>query len=279
VSHPDLDTSVPNVARMYDYMLGGRENFQADRDAAERILRLAPGVRQMVLDHRAFLRRAVRYLTEQGISQFLDIGTGLPSQDNVHEVAHETDPRAKVAYVDRDPIVVSHGQALLAKSRHVIVVNADLREPDALLRRVSGHLDFTRPVAVLLLHVLNFVADDDDPARIVTCLREALCPGSYLVIAHVTGDDVPGDIEARARATYDHANDSLWPRAKDQVLGFFDGFSLVEPGLTHVHDWRAETGATGARDVAAAWVGVARKPLPALIDCRGRRGRVACAAL
>jgi S-adenosyl methyltransferase len=273
VSRPDLDTSVPNVARMYDYMLGGRENFQADRDAADRILRLVPGVRQIVLDNRAFLRRAVRYLTARGITQFLDIGTGLPSQDNVHEVAHETDPEAKVAYVDRDPIVVSHGQALLAKSRHVIVVNADLREPDALLRRVGEHLDFTRPVGVLLLHVLNFVADADDPAQIIAYLREALCPGSYLVIAHVTGDGVSGDIEARARATYDRANDRLWPRAKDQILGFFDGFSLVEPGLTPVHEWRAgddadnegaadgdaADGAVAGRDVTVAWAGVGRK--------------------
>jgi SAM-dependent methyltransferase len=279
VSRPGLDTSVPNVARMYDYMLGGRENFQADRDAAERILRLMPGVREMVLDNRAFLRRAVRYLAEQGISQFLDIGTGLPSQENVHEVAHRTNPEAKVAYVDRDPIVVSHGKALLAKSRHVIVVNADLCEPEALLRRVDGHLDFTRPVAVLLLHVLNFVADDDDPARIIACLREALCPGSYLAIAHVTGDGVPGDIEARARATYDQANDRLWPRAKDRVLGFFDGFGLVEPGLTPVHEWRADEGACCGREVSVAWVGVGRKPSPTLTDCRDRRAPVACATL
>lgn len=260
MSHPDLDTSVPNAARMYDYMLGGRENFQADRDAAERILRLAPGIRQMALDNRAFLRRAVRYLSEEGISQFLDIGTGLPSQDNVHEVAHEVNRAARIAYVDRDPIVVSHATALLAKSRQVIVVNADLREPAGLLSQVTGHLDFTKPVAVLLLHVLNFISDDDDPAGIVASLRETLCPGSYLVIAHVTGDGVPGDIEARARATYDHANDRLWPRCKDQVLRFFEGFSLVEPGLTHVHEWHAEPGATYVRDMPVAWVGVGRKP-------------------
>lgn len=251
---------MPNVARMYDYMLGGRENFQADRDAAERILRLVPGIRQMVLDNRAFLRRAVRYLRRQGISQFLDIGTGLPSQNNVHEVAHESDPGARVAYVDRDPVVVSHGNALLAKSPQVIVAKADLRQPQDLLCQVGGHLDFSKPVAVLLLHVLNFIADDDDPAAIVTALKEAICPGSYLVIGHVTADGFSGDIEARARATYDHANDRLWPRGRDQVLRFFDGFSLVEPGLTHVHDWRAESATARGRDVSAAWVGVARKP-------------------
>jgi hypothetical protein len=245
---------------MYDYMLGGTENFQADRDAAERILKLTPGVRQMVLDNRAFLRRVVRYLSQEGISQFLDIGTGLPSQDNVHEVAHEVNPVARVAYVDRDPVVVSHGNALLTKSRHVIVVNADLREPKALLSHVSGHLDFTKPVAVLLLHVLNFVSDDDDPAAILTSLKDALCPGSYLAIGHVTQDDVPDDIAARARETYRQSSANLWPRGKDQVLGFFDGFSLVEPGLTSAHEWHAEPGAAHGRDITASWVGVGRKP-------------------
>lgn len=260
MNHLGLDTSVPNVARMYDYLLGGRENFKADRDAAERILKLVPGIRQVMADNRAFLCRAVRYLTQQGVSQFLDIGAGLPCRNNVHEVAHEADPEARVAYVDRDPVVVSHGRALLAKSRHVIVVDADLRQPRALLSQVSGHLDFTKPVAVVIAHVLNFISDEDDPAGIVTSLKDALCPGSYLVIGHAARDGVPADVAARVRETYDQSSDRLWLRGRDEVLRFFDGFCLVDPGLTFARDWRATPGAPHGPTVAATWAGVARKP-------------------
>lgn len=254
---------------MYDYMLGGRENFQADREAAERILKLLPGLRQSVQDTRAFLRRAVRYLVERGIDQFLDIGAGLPTQDNVHNVAHAANPDVKVAYVDRDPLVVSHGNALLAKSEHVIVEQADLRRPEELLSlpSIEQHLDLARPVAVILLNVLNFISDDDNPAGIVAALKDALCPGSYLVIGHVTPDHVPPHAVARALATYEDASDNLWPRGKDQVLRFFDGFTLVEPGLTteqawYPPDWSAQdNGGAHRRTVSTGWVGIGRKPL------------------
>ena len=212
-------------------MLGGRENFQADRNAAESVLKVLPEVRQSVRDNRAFLRRAVRYLSEQGISQFLDIGSGLPTQDNVHEIAHEANPDAKVAYVDRYPVVVSHGNALLAKSEQVIVVPADLRQAKALLclPSVREHLDFTQPVAVIFLQVLHFVADDDDPAGIVAVFKDAVRSGSYLVIGHVTEDHMPEHVAARAVTTYRRAND-VWPRGKDQILRLFDGFDLVRAG-------------------------------------------------
>ena len=216
----------------------------------------------------------MRYLASEGIGQFLDIGSGIPTSGNVHEVAQLANPAARVVYADVDPVAIAHSKAILAGNDKAAIIDADVRQPEKILANdtVSRLIDFTRPVGVLLLHVLNFVADADDPAQIIAYLREALCPGSYLVIAHVTGDGVSGDIEARARATYDRANDRLWPRAKDQILGFFDGFSLVEPGLTPVHEWRAgddadddgandgaADGAVAGRDVTVAWAGVGRK--------------------
>lgn len=261
MDHPSLDTSIPNVARIYDYVLGGRENFQADRNAADSLLKILPQMRQTVRDNRAFLRRVVRYLSEQGISQFLDIGSGLPTQDNVHEIAHEANPGAKVAYVDCDPIVVSHGNALLAKSKQVLVVRADLRKAKALLASppVQDHLDFSQPVAVILLQVLHFVADDDDPAGIVAAYRDTLCPGSYLVVGQCTRDHVPEHVSARVLNTYRRYND-LWPRSKEQVQRFFDGFDLVEPGLTPEHAWHPGPDGPPERSIATGWVGVARKP-------------------
>jgi SAM-dependent methyltransferase len=247
---------------MYDYLLGGRENFQADRDAADSLLRVLPEVKQTVRDNRAFLYRVVRYLSEQGIDQFLDIGSGLPTQQNVHEVAHLANPRARVAYVDLDAVVVSHGNALLTKSQHVIVVRADFRQAKALLSlpEIREHLDFARPVAVILLQVLHFVSDVDDPAAIVAAFRDALCPGSYLVIGHVSGDQVPDHIHARALAIYRRASE-FWPRSKDEIRRLFDGFELLEPGLTPEHAWRPGPSGPPARTRPTGWAGVARKPL------------------
>lgn len=258
MGHSLLDTSNPNAARIYDYLLGGRENFQADRDAAESILRALPGCRVTVRDNRAFLSRAVRYLAEQGISQFLDLGSGLPTQDNVHDIVHRVNPEARVVYVDSDPLVVSHGNALLAKSDRVIVVQADLRHGQALLSlpAVRAHLDFTKPAAVILLQVLHFVPDSDDPAGVVATYKDALCCGSYLVLGHVTGDYVPDHAAARAIAAYQY---NLWPRSRGRILSFFSGLDLVEPGLTPECDWRSEPGGELGRKVPGTFVGVARK--------------------
>ena len=243
-------------------MLGGRENFQADRSAAESVLRIFPETKQKVRENRAFLRRAVGYLSEQGIRQFLDIGSGLPTQDNVHEVAHEVNPDAKVVYVDHDPVVVSHGNALLAKSEQVIVVQADFREPQELLGlpAIRKHLDFAQPVAVILLQVLHFVSDEDDPARIVATFKDAFCSGSFLVLGQISGDDIPEDVRARAVQAYSSAS-GLWLRGKDQIQRLFDGFDLVEPGLTPEHAWRPGPGGAHERLATTGWVGVARKPL------------------
>ena len=243
-------------------MLGGRENFQADRSAAESVLRILPETKQKVRENRAFLRRAVGYLSEQGIRQFLDVGSGLPTQDNVHEVAHEVNPDAKVVYVDHDPVVVSHGNALLAKSEQVIVVEADFRDPQALLSlpAIRGHLDFARPVAVILLQVLHFVSDEEDPAGIVAAFKDAFCSGSFLVIGQISGDDLPEDVMARAVQAYSSAS-GLWHRGKDQIRRLFDGFDLVEPGLTPEHAWRPGPGGAPEQLLTTGWVGVARKLL------------------
>lgn len=261
MDRPLLDPSAPNVARMYDYMLGGRENFQADRDAVESLLGVLPELRETVRDNRAFLCRVVRYLAGQGIGQFLDIGSGLPTQENVHEIAHRVNPHAKVAYVDSDPVVVSHGNALLAKSQQVTVVQADFRQAEALLGRpeIREHLDFAQPIAVLLNQILHFVPDEDDPAGIVAAFKKELCSGSYLVIGHVTGDHLPRDVHAKSLAAYRKAND-LWPRGKDEIHRFFDGFDLVEPGLVPEHAWRPRLGQAPERLMPVNWAGVAVKP-------------------
>jgi hypothetical protein len=244
---PNIDTSTANVARMYDYYLGGKDNFEADRVAAEKVLAQMPGQRRSALENRRFLRRAVGFLTaEAGIDQFLDIGVGLPTQGAVHEVAHEINPRSRVAYVDYDPVVVAHGNALLATPDQSVVVAEDIRRPRELLANpvIRAHLDFDRPVAVLVLAIFHFVPDEDDPAAITACLREALAPGSYLVLTHVCRELLPDKAAAaRAKDVYQKAGQPIQARSTEEIRGFFGDFELVEPGLVPKHAWRQETGA------------------------------------
>jgi SAM-dependent methyltransferase len=262
---PDgLDTSVPNVARMYDYYLGGKDNFEADRMAAEEIVRLVPAIRTQAIENRKFLRLAVRYLTvEAGIDQFLDIGVGLPTQGAVHKVAHEANPEARVAYVDYDPVVVCHASALLARPDSSVAVRGDLREPAALLEDpvIRNHLDFSRPVAVILVAVLHFVSDDDDPAGIIAAIRDALAPGSYLVISHAVRGRVPdrGAVD-RVHKIYDQAGQRAYPRAEAEIMGLLDGFELIRPEVMAPYARLPERGAA----VSASPIGcrvLARKPL------------------
>ena len=248
---------------MHHYFLGGRETFQADRVAAERALAALPAMRTSAIASRQFLRRAVTFLvSEAGIDQFLDIGPGLPAKGAVHEVAHEVNPRARVVYADYDPVVVSHGNAMLAHSDQSVIVQADLRQPDALLQvpEVRQHLDFDRPVALLLLAIVHFVSDADDPAGIIARLRDALPPGSYLALTHVSADLV-ADKEAarRALAAYDRANARGWSRSREQILRFFDGFELVAPGLVPKPRWRPLPGDPAADLPDISWAGVGRK--------------------
>ena len=260
---PEIDTGTANVARMYDYWLGGKDNFEADRIAAEKVLSQMPGQRRSAIENRRFLRRAVGFLAgAAGIDQFLDIGVGLPTQGAVHEVAHEVNPRSRVAYVDYDPVVVAHGNALLATPDQSVVVQADVRRPAELLANpvIREHLDFDRPIAVLLLAIVHFVQDSDDPAGVVAVLREALVPGSYLVLTHICQELLPDKAAAaRAKDVYQRAGQPIKARSADEIRGFFGDFELVEPGLVAKHGWRPAEG-TPAHDPADISLGgVGRK--------------------
>jgi SAM-dependent methyltransferase len=233
------------VARIYDYLLGGKDNFASDRAAAEKLIELTPNIREGVQANRRFLSRAVRFLAEAGIRQFLDIGAGLPTQENVHQVVLRAAPESSVVYIDNDPIVLSHGRALLADNGQTIVLDGDLREPEAILDdpRVSGHIDFDRPVGLLLLAVLHFIPEDDIAERIVKTLRDRLAPGSALVISHLSFGDLEDDKLRKGREVYSRTSaGSATPRPHAQILRFFDGFTLVEPGLVSTDDWRPEAG-------------------------------------
>jgi len=238
---PGIDPTVPSVARIYDYLLGGKDNFAADRAAAEKLIELTPNVREGVRGNRRFLSRAVRFLADSGIRQFLDIGAGLPTQENVHEVALRAAPDSHIVYVDNDPIVLTHGRALLADYTNTIVVDGDLRNPAGILDdpRVTGHLDFSKPVAVLLVAILHFIDDNDEAAEIMRVLRERLVPGSGLVISHVSFGDLRDDEIREMRQLYKRSVGQPHPRTYDEVLSFFEGFDLVEPGLFS-GEWRGD---------------------------------------
>ncbi|MFI9272370.1 SAM-dependent methyltransferase [Kitasatospora sp. NPDC052896] len=260
----ELHPEIPHPARMYDYYLEGKDHFPADRAAAERVLALGPMVRISARANRAFLRRAVRQLAELGVDRFLDIGTGIPTAGNTHEVAREVNPDARVVYVDNDPIVLAHSRALLAGSApgRASVVAGDLRDPAALLTepRIRALLAEGRPVALLLLAVLHFVEDADGPRAIVRRLVEALPPGSYLALSHATGDFVPERERGRGPAIYRATSAPLALRGKDDVAGFFDGLQLLDPGLVTAAQWRPDRPAEETDSRVAIWSAVARKP-------------------
>jgi S-adenosyl methyltransferase len=256
-----LDTSVPHIARVYDYWLGGKDNFAADRVVAEQVIATLPEIRLSVRAQRAFLGRAVHYLAaEAGIRQFLDIGTGLPSANNTHEVAQRAAPESRVVYVDNDPIVLLHARSLLTSLPEgaTAYVDADLRDIGAILARASAVLDFGRPVAVMLLGVLHCVPDEDHPAALVAELMAAMAPGSYLVISHPASDVTTAQMASSMRAYNDQAAVPLTARSHAEVTGFFAGLDLIDPGLVQLHRWRAGTGAPG-RDLPN-YGAVARKP-------------------
>ncbi|WP_433496568.1 SAM-dependent methyltransferase [Sphaerimonospora sp. CA-214678] len=240
-----INTAVPHPARVYDYLLGGKDNFAADREAAEKLIEVSPGTREGVRAHRAFLRRAVRHLVaEAGVSQFLDIGTGIPTQGNTHEIAQEVDPGARVAYVDNDPIVLVHGRALLKGSAAgtTTVIEADLRQPEAILShpQVRDILDFTRPVAVILAGVLHFVTDEEDPYAAVERFKAAVPAGSHLLLSHVTLDFAPQVEEDEFTKPYDNSTAPMVPRTHADVLRFFDGWDVIDPGVVEVVKWRPD---------------------------------------
>ena len=236
-----LDTSVPNVARVYDYLLGGKDNYAVDRAAAAELVRLIPDARRACHQNRQFLSRAVRFLAgEAGIRQFIDIGTGLPTQGSVHEVAQDFTPGARVIYVDYDPVVVSHAQALLVRAPATVAINGDLRKPDQILSHpaVEALIDFTEPVAILLVAVLHFLRDDDKPCEIVDTLKAAMPAGSYLVLSHVTSDNIPAEAARDVSDLYEQTTAPGAARTRQEIERFFDGMEMVEPGLVNVCNWK-----------------------------------------
>jgi O-methyltransferase involved in polyketide biosynthesis len=257
-----FDTSVPHIARVYDYWLGGKDNYEADRAAAEKVVATFPDVLVSVRAQRAFLGRAVHYLVaEAGIRQFLDIGTGLPAANNTHEVAQRIAPESRVCYVDNDPIVLLHAQALLTSSPQgaTAYIDADIRDTGKILAAAAGVLDFSQPVAVMLLGVLHCIPDEDDPAAIVARLTAAVPPGSYLVIAHPASDVT----EQLSRTMGDYNKQAAAPltaRTHAEVCGFFAGLDLVEPRVVQLHRWRPGTGDVGQGRELANYGGVGRKP-------------------
>jgi SAM-dependent methyltransferase len=255
-----VDASVPNAARVYDFFLGGTDNYAADRELARKILAILPDTAAVCRDNRAFLQRAVRFLAgEAGIRQFLDIGAGLPTMGNVHEVARETAPVSRVAYVDYDPAVLSQARALLAGDRNVVTAAGDLRQPHALLAdaAVRQLIDFSQPVAVLIVAVLHFVADADRPHAAVRAVMDALPAGSYLVLTHSTPDDVPDDVTEAMKAVYSGASAQVTPRSSTDIARFFDGLELVSPGLVNVTRWRPDPPSPSPRR-SLVYAGVAR---------------------
>jgi hypothetical protein len=257
-----LDTTVPHIARVYDYLLGGKDNFAADRAAGEAMVAAYPHIVSSMTANRTFLARAVRYLAgEQGMRQFLDIGTGIPTANNTHEVAQAVAPDSRVVYVDRDPVVLIHARALLTSSPEgsTDYIEADARDAGAILAHAAGVLDFSRPVALMLVAILHFIPDEDQPYDIVAKLVDALPSGSMVTITHPCSDVDTAGTAGAAREFNDRATQRVTLRSQEQVARFFDGLDLADPGIVQVQDWRPDSDAEPAMRTAV-WAGVARKP-------------------
>ncbi|MFI6370770.1 SAM-dependent methyltransferase [Streptomyces sp. NPDC050546] len=240
-----IDISVPSVSRMYDFYLGGSHNFEVDREAARRAMGFLPGLPKIMQANRAFMRRAVRHAAAEGITQFLDIGSGIPTFGNVHEVAQAASPGARVVYVDHDPVAVAHSQAVLEGNDDAGVVAADLRKPQDILSspEVERLIDLNQPVALLLVAILHFVEDEDDPYGAVAGLRDALAPGSLLVLTHASYEGIPLPPERAGGAVdvYDEIRSPLIMRSREEIARFFEGYDMVEPGLVAMPRWRPDT--------------------------------------
>ncbi|WNI21953.1 SAM-dependent methyltransferase [Streptomyces sp. ITFR-16] len=259
-----IDTSKPHPARMYDWFLGGKDNYPVDEAMGRQMLAVEPGVPVMAKVNRAFMHRATRWLSGQGVRQFLDIGTGIPTEPNLHQVAQEAAPETRVVYCDNDPIVLAHAEALLTGTPEGVIdyVQADARNVDSILEHAGKTLDFGRPVALSLISLLHFVSDEDGAYELVNRLTEVLAPGSYLVISHLTADFHPE--EARKVDEMYRANTlTLAPRNRAQFTAFFDGLEIVEPGIVAAEAWHPELGepVPGQDDiVSAGYVALGRKP-------------------
>ncbi|MGQ4431241.1 SAM-dependent methyltransferase [Streptomyces sp. SAS_260] len=258
-----IDPGKASVARMYDAMLGGEHNFAIDREALAAFTAIDPQVRTLARANRDFLGRAVRFLIASGVRQFIDLGSGIPTQGNVHEVAQATSPGARVVYVDNDPVAVAHSTSLLADNPDADIVDGDIRRPSDVLSapQVRKLIDFDQPVAVLMITILHFVSPDEDPAGIVAAFRDQLPHGSWLAMSHATNEDRPDTAAAVGKLYSSKATSPVTARSYEEIHGLFDGFDLVEPGLTYVPLWRPDSEDEIPEKPSEYWVyaGVGRK--------------------
>lgn len=258
---PDVDISKPSAARVWDYFLDGAHNFVVDRQVAAEAIRFKPDLPELARAVRVFLRRSVRVMAQAGIEQFIDVGAGLPTVGNVHEVAANVNPRARVVYIDRDPVAVAHARAILTGNDQVAAVAGDVREPAAFLDapEVSRLIDFDRPVGLLLCAVLHFIGDDADPASCVATLTDRLVPGSYLMIQHATHDAQPANTIQMLEYWNSQSPEPMTWRTHAEIAAFFHGFTLIEPGLVELTGWLNDepSGADPAR--FASYAGIGRK--------------------
>jgi hypothetical protein len=261
---PGTNQARPNAARIYNWLLGGQDNYEADQQAARRLLRAVPEARQAARDNRAYLGRVTRWLAGQGITQFIDIGSGLPAAHPVHEVARQVHPDARVAYVDHDDVVVARARAILADAPGLAAVHADLRSPRDLLTRpdLRRAIDLTRPVAVLLIAVTHFLTDDDQPGEVIAAITARVAPGSYIAISHVTADDITPGAQKAARAACAGASVPVRPRTRAEVARLLGGLEAVPPGITDIRDWDLSRYAARPAGPVLLWGGAARVPGP-----------------
>ena len=260
-AHQSFDTSVAHVARVYDYWLGGKDNFAVDRAAGDQAIAAYPHIVLSVRANRAFLARAVRYLAkEAGIRQFLDIGTGIPAANNTHEVAQAEAPDTRVVYVDNDPTVLAHARALLTSGPAGVTdyIDADLRDTDKILQAAARTLDFSQPIAIMLMAIVHLIGDEDDPYGIVAKLVDAVPSGSYLAMSHIASDMTPAISDAGTRVSQFIRQEQTY-RSHAEVLRFFDGLELVDPGLTRIQEWRPNS-ELESKSPAVLWGGIGRKP-------------------
>ncbi|MFE2429230.1 SAM-dependent methyltransferase [Streptomyces sp. NPDC059373] len=260
-----IDISVPSVARMYDYLLGGKDNYAVDREASEELLKVVPSTKELAVNNRRFLQRVVaRLAQDHGIRQFLDHGSGLPTQDNVHQVSQRVDPSSRVVYVDNDPIVLAHGRALLEENENTAVIQADFRDTDGIFGHpeVQRLIDFDQPVAALFVSVMHCIPDSDDPAGLVRRVAERLAPGSFLVVCQLVSEDKA--VRDFVTEFMDASTQGNWGRVRQEqdVAGFLDGLEILEPGLMEVSTWRPDND-LAPKQATQEWIefgGVARKP-------------------